>query len=112
MAAASDESSMGLTLAPLTGEKRQQLHVEKDVKGVVVTQVAPDSPLAALGVQPDDVIEAINQHPVATPEEASHRFAEAAKEKGDNRSILLLLNRHGINQYVAMTVQQGNGGNG
>jgi serine protease Do len=106
------EDAMGLSLAPLTSERRHQLHIEKDVNGVVVTRVAPQSPLAALGVQQDDVIEAINQHPVKTPEEAAHQFAQVTSEKGNDRSVLLLLNRHGINQYVAMTVQQSNGGNG
>ncbi len=63
----------------------------------------------SLGVERGDVIEAINRHPAATPEEAAHQLDQVQHEKGDNRSVLLLLNRHGVNQYVAMTVQAGNG---
>jgi serine protease Do len=103
---------MGLKLAPLTTALREQLHVAKDVKGVVVTNVAADSPLAQLGVQRGDVIEAINREPVASPAEASQRLAQVGQEKTSERNLLILLNRHGVNQYVAMTVQTNDGGNG
>jgi serine protease Do len=109
--ATESQKTMGLTLAPLTNEARQELHIPKDVKGVVVRNIAQDSPLAEIGVQQGDVIQAINHAPVTTPEEAAKQFAQVSHEKGESRSLLLLLNRHGINQYVAMTVQE-NGGNG
>jgi serine protease Do len=105
------QSAMGLTLAPLTPERREQLHVGKDVKGVVVTGVAENSPLATLGIEQGDVIEQVNRHPVATPEEAAHQFDAVKRENGPEKSVLLLINRHGINQYVAMSVEE-NGGNG
>jgi serine protease Do len=106
------EKAMGLSLAPLDGEWRQRLHVAKDVNGVVVTGVANDSPLAALGVQQGDVIEAINSDKVATPAEAASRLAQVSKERGSERTVLILLNRHGVNQYVAMTVHENSGDNG
>ncbi|HUB96778.1 MAG TPA: PDZ domain-containing protein, partial [Stellaceae bacterium] len=106
-------STMGLSLTRLTPEWRQRLHVEKDVKGVVVTHVANDSPLASLGVQEGDVIEAINRQSVDTPEAAAHEFDQVKNEKSADKSVLLLINRHGINQYVAMSVEEnGGGGNG
>jgi serine protease Do len=106
---ASPQKTMGLRLESLTNARRGELHVAKGVKGVVVAAVAQDSPLAQIGVQQGDVIEAINRVPVATPQEAREQFAKLSDEKGATRSLLLLLNRHGINQYVAMTVEQGNG---
>ncbi len=106
------DSAMGLTLAPLTQQQREQLHVGKNVKGVVVTGVAPDSPLADLGLQPGDVIQEINQQPVTTPQEAVQKLQALNKQQGQE-NIMLLLNRHGVNQYVAVTVQpNGQGGNG
>ena len=107
---AESQKTMGLTLAPLTEDARKDLHVPKGVKGVVVNSVAQDSPLAEIGVQQGDVIQAINHVAVATPEEAAKELAKVPKEKGSSRSLLLLLNRHGINQYVAMTVQEGGNG--
>ncbi len=63
---ASSEKAMGLDLASLTPEWRERLHIGKSVSGVLVTNVADDSPLATLGVQQGDVIEAINREKVTT----------------------------------------------
>ncbi len=103
------KTAMGLQLAPLTAELRQQLHVGKNVKGVVVTGVAADSPLAQSGVTRGDVIEGINREAVTSPEDAAQKFAAATKQKDSD--VLLLINRHGVNQFVAMTLPP-NGGNG
>ena len=100
---------MGLKLAPLTNELRQQLHLGKAVKGVVVTAVADNSPLADLGLQRGDVIESINQQPTATPKEVSDLLARAKDGKGGT-NVLMLINRNGINQYVALSLtNQDNG---
>ena len=110
---AGSEKAMGVSLAPLTQQWRERLHLAKEVKGVVVMAVAPDSPLAELGLERGDVIEDINQQAVTTPEEAAKRLAQVQREQGNEKQIMLLVNRHGINQYVAMTVKGGtNGGNG
>jgi serine protease Do len=95
-------SALGLQLGQLDGQTRKELGLKGEVKGVVVTRVAPDSPAAELGVQPGDVIVAINQQNVATPRDAAQRLKEA-QQKGD-KHLLLLLNRHGVNQYVGLNV--------
>ncbi len=100
--AAQPSSAMGLKLAPLTNDWRRQLHLAKDVKGVVVTEIADNSPLADLGLQRGDVIESINQQPTATPKEASDLLAHAKSAKSTN--VLMLINRNGISQYVALTL--------
>ncbi|HYL34193.1 MAG TPA: PDZ domain-containing protein, partial [Stellaceae bacterium] len=66
-----------------------------------------NSPLGAIGVQPGDVIVSINRKPVSTPREAVHEFEAAQKAKGPSQTLLLLINRHGVNEYVALTVQNG-----
>ncbi|MDE2230070.1 MAG: DegQ family serine endoprotease [Alphaproteobacteria bacterium] len=100
-------AGMGLKLSSLTPELRRRAHVPRDVRGVIVTDVAPNSPLGAVGVQPGDVIVSINRKRVTTPHEAVHEFEVARNEKGSNKTLLLLLNRHGINEYVALSVQNG-----
>jgi serine protease Do len=95
-------SALGLQLGSLDQHSRQRLHLKAGVKGVVVTKVADDSPAGQLGIEPGDVIVAINQQPVATPADAAQMLKQA-KQSGD-KSLLLLMNRHGINQYVGLSV--------
>ena len=101
--------AMGLQLAPLNSEWRQRLHIGESVNGVVVTSIADNSAFAELGLQRGDIIEAINQHPVTTPDEARSAL-DAAKSNTANQNVLLLLNRNGTNQYVALSLDnQGQG---
>jgi serine protease Do len=100
-------STMGMKLAPLTAELRRELSVPKNVKGVVVTSVADSSPLAELGLAPGDVIQAINQEPVASPKDVTTKL-DAMKKTGA-KNLLFLINRHGVNQFVALTVGGGAG---
>ena len=98
-------SVMGLTLAPLTAESRRQFHVPSTVKGVVVTTIANDSPFAALDVERGDVIELINQQPVATPQDAVSMLKAAAGRK--DQGILLLINRRGSGRFIALSGDRG-----
>ena len=100
-------AAMGLKLSSLTPELRRQARVPKDVHGVIVTDVAAGSPLGAIGVQPGDVIVSINRKAVETPREAIHELESAQQAKGASQTVLLLINRHGVNEYVALTVQNG-----
>ncbi len=101
-------TTMGLKLSPLTADLRRELSVPKNVKGVVVTLIADASPLAALGLAPGDVIQAVNQEPVAMPKDFIAKL-DAVKKSG-SKNLLLLINRHGVNQFVALNLA--NGGNG
>ncbi|HZT87593.1 MAG TPA: DegQ family serine endoprotease [Stellaceae bacterium] len=92
--------SLGLQLTRLDPDLRTRLHVPKDVNGVVVSRVREDSPAAALGVQPGDVIVSIDQKPAANPKQAADLLKEAAA-KGN---VLLLINRHGTSEFVGLSV--------
>jgi serine protease Do len=102
--------AMGLKLAPLTPDLRRQAGVPAGVKGVIVTDIADDSPLADIGVEPGDVIVAINQQPVTAPQDAAAKLDAVSKQKGGNKTLLLLINRHGINQYVALSISGNDNG--
>ena len=101
----SNATSLGLQLGALDQSLRREYRIPKDVDGVVVAKVANDSPAAALGIEQGDVIMSIDQQPVKTPQEAADRLKQAA----DNGNILLLLNRHGVNQFVALSVAPNSG---
>jgi serine protease Do len=106
---AQPSSAMGLRLAPLNEEARQRFHIGKNVKGVVVTNVSDNSPLADLGLQRGDVIQSINQQTVTTPRDVADKLAQAKNAKGGT-NVLMLINRNGVNQYVALALNtQDNG---
>jgi serine protease Do len=93
-------ASLGLQLATADPALRRQFRIPKEVEGAVVTDVAADSPAAALGIEAGDVIESVDQKPVKTAQQA----AEALQQAAGKGNILLLLNRHGSSQFVGLSV--------
>jgi len=91
----------GLKLAPLTPVQRRRLQVPVDVNGVVVTAIGDDSPLARLDLVPGDVIEAVGQQRVVSPEDALAKIKAAV---GSNKVVLMLISRHGASRYVALSL--------
>jgi serine protease Do len=88
--------------APLTSRLRQELHIAKNVEGVVVTAVDNGSAADNIGLSNGDVIMSIDQQPVRTPQDAAAKLKEAAHSS--KKTALLLLNRHGVTQYVGMSL--------
>lgn len=84
----------GLGLQDLTPQIARQLGVEAD-QGAVVTEVAPGSPAQRASLRPGDVILEVNRRPVASAEEAVRAVA------GED-SVLLLVQRKDVKQFVAM----------
>ena len=100
--AADSVETLGLTLASLTPDLRQQFGIPETVDGVVVTSVADDGPAAKRGLQPGDVIEQVGSAPVATPQQVAS-LAKAARAENRN-AVLLLVNRQGDEIFVAVDV--------
>ena len=96
-------SALGVELGSLNEELRRKLAVPKGVNGVVVGRIAENSPLHSLGVEPGDVIVSVDRQPVTRPHEAAKALKDAAK-KGN---ILLLLNRHGTDEFLGVTIHKG-----
>jgi len=89
-----------MRFAPLTNELRRELHIGHDVQGVVISRVDGGSPGDALGLSRGDVLLSIDQLPVRTPQEAAAKLKDIANSTKKN--ALLLLNRHGVTQYVGI----------
>jgi serine protease Do len=94
-----DATALGVKLATLTDSLRKKAGVPKGVKGVIITGIDDSSPLAEHGIQPGDVIQSINRERVTTPQQAEAKLKES---KGKN--VLLLINRRGNNQYIALSM--------
>jgi serine protease Do len=94
-------NALGMELLPLDPQLLRELKLSKDLNGVVVGQVESGSPAGDLGIKPGDVIVSVNQQPVTTPESAAARLKEAAAQG----NVLLLLNRHGMSEFVGLSVE-------
>jgi serine protease Do len=70
----------GVTVADIDRRARQQFDIPNNVKGVVVTEVAPNSAAAEAGLKPGDVIQEINRKPVTSADEAV-RMTEKTNDK-------------------------------
>jgi serine protease Do len=93
-----DEGTLnGVTVADQDRGTRQQFDVPENVKGVVVTEVEPDSAAAEAGLRPGDVIQEINRHTVKSAEEAV-----SMTEKSDNKKTLLRVWRNGGSHFLVV----------
>jgi serine protease Do len=100
--------TLGLTLSNLNPDIRKRLSIPKDVNGVLVSRVKDGSPAADKGIEAGDVIVQVDQTPVTKPDDLIQKVKDAAKS-GKSKSVLLLVNRHGQNRYVALTPDEKNG---
>ena len=87
----------GVQVDELTDDIRQQLGLNSDVKGVVVTEVADDAPAADAGLQRGDVIEQVNRHPVNSVSDYHRLVDEAGKQ-----ALVLLINRGGNTTFIVV----------
>ena len=96
------KARIGVTVANLDDQARQQLNVPDGVKGVVVQDVKPGSPADDAGLQPGDVIEEMNRKPITSGSE----FASAVQAAPADKDILLLVWSHGNASYRTLHPSQ------
>ncbi len=97
-----DEALAGVAVADLDASVRQQVNVPANVRGAVVTQVAPNSPAYEAGLRPGDVITEINRQPVKNAQDAI-----TSTEKPTGGATLVKVWSRGGSRYLA--VDEGNG---
>ena len=97
-----EESVLGMTVAVINDEIRQRFALDRDVTGLIVTELDATSDAYAKGMREGDVIAEVGQEAVASPKEMQSRI-EAAEKAGRN-SILLLVRRDGQPRFVALSL--------
>jgi serine protease Do len=105
-------ASLGLSLAPLNADARKRLGIQKNIEGVLISRVRDGSPAADNGILAGDVIVKVNGQTVGKPEEVIVQVSAIKSDKADSKeakSILLLLNRHGVNRFIALKPEEKNG---
>jgi serine protease Do len=88
----------GVQVADIDAEVRKQYEIPESVKGVAIIQVDPESPSAAAGLKPGDVIHEVARQPVATAKEAVDL---SEKLKGEKK-VLLRVSSRGGSRYVVV----------
>ncbi len=96
--------ALGMTLSDLTPDLKEKYSLGDDAKGVVVVDVAKDSPSADKGMRPGDVIMEASQEEVKSPSQVAAKVADA--KKSGRKSILLLVQRQGDLRFVALRLDQ------
>ncbi len=93
---APQSGKLGLAVADVTADARQQLRLPSTIQGgAVVEQVRPDSPAADAGLAPGDVILEVNRHATGSADQ----FVSAVHGSGTGHDLLLLVWSKGNASY-------------
>jgi serine protease Do len=98
-AAPSGSASVGLALAPLSPEIRDQLDIPARVQGAIIAAVRPGSPADQAGLQRGDIIVGVGNHAVTSVNEAT---AAIRKQSGGDQTLALRVLRDGHSGFVAV----------
>jgi serine protease Do len=93
-------------MSPISPVLRDRFKFAEDVKGVVVTEVEPDSAASEKRIRPGDVILKVgqDQSPVSSPAQVRDKIDEA--RKANLNAILLLLESEGNQRFVALRLEK------
>ena len=94
---------LGMGLVPLDEAARRRLAVRAGVNGVAVDTVQANSIAGKAGLRRGDVIQRVGDKTVAAPAEI---VAAVDAARRANRPILLLINRNGRPQFVALRLTE------
>ena len=95
-------SGLGVKLAPITQEMKDKFSLGTDQKGVVITDVAPNSSAADRGLKAGDVIVEVQQGEVSSPADVQQKVDTVKKE--NRKSVLMLIQRQDGLQWVPLSL--------
>jgi serine protease Do len=99
-------SGLGLQLAPISQDTRDKYQLQPDQKGVVITDVAPDTPASDRGLKPGDVIVEVQQEDVNTPADVQERV-DRVRKSGKSSVLLLVQSSDGL-RWVPLSLKPDN----
>jgi serine protease Do len=95
--------ALGLKLVKLTPELRRQFSLPEATKGVVITEVPQNSPAAAQGLRPGDLVVALGHEPVGGLEDLQQKITTA--KKNGHKNVLVRVEREGNTRFVALPLE-------
>jgi serine protease Do len=99
-----DTPKLGVALSALSKEAKKHYNVPDDEVGVLIVDVARNSPAARHGLQRGDIIVRIGQTEVTKPDQVASEIRHAAEE--EHKTVLLLIRRNGVSRFVAVPLEQ------
>jgi Do/DeqQ family serine protease len=90
----------GLRVDNITPEIAQRLNLDPSVRGVIITEVDPDSN-AAENLRRGDIIESVNRQSITNVNEFN-----SAMQKADKKLVLLRVHRNGVSRFVMVKAQE------
>lgn len=96
------ENVWGLTVQNMTQELAERFGWDASERGVVVTEVEPDSPAAEARLQPGDLIKEVNRKKIQNVRD----YNQAMKSTDKRKSLLLLVKRGERTFYVVLQLPQ------
>ena len=93
------QGRLGLYLAPLTPDLRQERGIGADSSGVFVARVEPGSPADQAGIEAGTLISMVSGEPVTSPRQVVEAVRQAAEEK---RPVVLRVEKDGKPMFVAV----------
>jgi serine protease Do len=97
--------ALGLKLAKPTAELRKQFSLPDAIKGSVITEVPQNSPGAAQGLRPGDLVVAVGHEAAGSLEELQQKIAAA--RKNGRKNVILRVEREGNARFVALPFEAG-----
>ncbi|MET3790744.1 Do family serine endopeptidase [Aquamicrobium terrae] len=104
-AASTDSDGSSASPADTLADLGLTVTASDDGKGLVVTDVDPDSDAADRGIQAGDVITAVNSDEVNNVKDVTDAMDKAAK--AGRKSVLVQISRDSANRFVALPISQG-----
>ena len=92
-------NQLGITLSSITQDIRMRQNIPEDVSGLLVTKVEQNTDAEIKGIRPGDIIQEINQSSV-NDINAFRKIMDSLK--GSKKGVLLLINRQGNINFVAL----------
>ena len=101
-------SGLGMKVAPITDDLRQKYSIANDQKGVVVTDVANNSPASSRGLKAGDVVVEVQQEAVASPQDVVERVDKYRKMS--RKTVLMLVQNSDGLRWVPLPLSSDNKG--
>ncbi|MEO7318465.1 MAG: Do family serine endopeptidase [Chthoniobacteraceae bacterium] len=92
----------GVTVADIDADARKKFDIPENAKGVVVTQIDPDSACFAQGIRDGDVIHEINREVVASSKQA----VELSEKVKMDKKVLLRVSSKGASRFIVIAPKE------